>query len=147
VEACSQAAWETVKTASPTEILPVRADPVFCATLNVTVPEPEPDPPEVTVTQDDDGVAAHEQLEEASTWNERPLAPAPATVVEVGWTKKEQCTPAWCTGTVISPIWIDPDRADRLLLAATLKETLPFPDPWGLDVSVIHESVVPRRPD
>ena len=36
-------AWLIDRSASPTKIVPLRATPVFCATVTLTVPAPEPE--------------------------------------------------------------------------------------------------------
>ena len=68
-----------------------------------------------------------------------PCAPLAATEAPVGAMAAVQTTPACVTVNVSPPAVIVPVRDDRLVLAATLKFTVPSPDPLEPDVMVSHD--------
>ena len=69
-----------------------------------------------------------------------PCAPAAATEAPVGAMAAVQTTPACVTVTVSPPTVSVPVRGDRLVFAATLKFTVPSPEPLAPDVMVSHEA-------
>jgi hypothetical protein len=71
-----------------------------------------------------------------------PCAPAAATEAPVGAMAAVQTTPACVTVNVWPPAVIVPVRGDRLVFAATLKFTVPSPDPLAPDVMVSHDADV-----
>ena len=68
-----------------------------------------------------------------------PCAPAAETDAPVGAMAAVQTTPACVTVTVSPPTVSVPVRGDKLVFAATLKFTVPSPDPPGPDVMVSHD--------
>jgi hypothetical protein len=117
-------------------IVPLRAAPVFAATLNPTGPFPVPDAPDVTASHVGALlIAVHVQ-------------PAPAVTVTVpvvalavtfwlGGAIEYMQGAAWLTVNVWPAIVIVPLRADPVL-AATLNPTDPLPVPDAPDVTLIH---------
>ena len=75
---------DTVNVRLATVKVPVLAEPVFAATLNVTVPLPVPLAPELIVIHDAPLVAVHGHPPAAETVMGVPAPPAAATVWLVG---------------------------------------------------------------
>jgi hypothetical protein len=79
----STAAWLTVNVSPPMVSVPVRAAPVFAATLNATDALPVPLAPDVIVIQGEVVSAVHEQVAPVDTVMV-PVPPAPPTACAVG---------------------------------------------------------------
>jgi hypothetical protein len=129
--------WFTVNVRPAIVIVPVRATPEFAATLKPTVPLPDPFAPLVTVIQLAPLAAVHGQPAVAVTVTE-PVPPPAATVWLVGEiVGAVHVTDDWFTVNVRPAIVIVPVRAAPEF-AATLKPTVPLPDPFAPLVTVIQ---------
>jgi hypothetical protein len=127
-----------VKVSAPTLIVAVRWEiDVFSATLKLTVPLPEPLVPLVMVTHDTPFVVVQAQPLPALTAND-PVPPEAGTVVDPADSENEQVAAAWVIVNVCPPTEMLPLRVDVPVFSATVKVTVPFPDPLDPLVMVIH---------
>ena len=111
---------------------PVRAEvPLLVATLKVTVPLPEPELPPVTASHATLVVVVHATF--AVTAMDRPLQAALEKLVLAGAMARDAAVPACTTVQVrVMPppaTTTPPVRAVVPLLVATLKVTVPLPEP------------------
>jgi hypothetical protein len=123
--------------------LPVRLAPeLLVATMKVTVPVPAPGPALISAIQAVLLSAVHEHVGAAVT----VLLPEPPLEVndrEVGDIDGAQLLGAACeTVKVLPPRFSVPVRVEFPVLGATLKVTLPVPDPLTAPVMVIQESLL-----
>jgi hypothetical protein len=131
-----------VKVAPAIVSVPLRLDAtVFAATLKPTVPLPEPVAPLVNVIQAALLAAVHAHPVAAVTL----LLPVPAAAVKdcvVGEIAGEQAAAACVTVNVAPAMVSVPVRLVATVFAATVKPTVPLPDPVAPLVSVIHEALL-----
>src|SRR5690349_12499774 len=122
--------------------VPVRlAATGFAATVKPTVPLPDPVAPLVTVIQGSLLTAVQLQPVAAVT----PLEPVPPAAVKdcvLGEIAGEQVAAACVTVKVAPAIVSVPVRLDATVFAATLKPTVPLPDPVAPLVTVIQEALL-----
>jgi len=122
--------------------MPVRAVPVFAATLKPTTPLPVPAAPDVTVSHTALLTAVHAHAAVVVTFTV-PVFAVEGTFCAVGAIAYVHAAgggaaPAACdTENVRFAIEIAPVRAAPVF-AATANVTTPFPRPVGPDVTVIH---------
>jgi hypothetical protein len=132
------AAWVTLNVAPAIVRVPVRIDAAgFAATSKVTEPLPDPVAPAVTVIQAALLAAVHAHPVAAVT----VLLPVPADAVNdwlAGEIEGEQLAAACVTVKVIPAIVRVPVRLEATVFAATVKPTVPLPDPVAPLVSVIQ---------
>jgi hypothetical protein len=134
-------AWLTVKVAPPMVSVPARLEPVLAATANVTEPLPDPDAPPVMEIHD----ALLDALQPHPVAAVTVLVPVPATAVKdcvVGEIDGEQDAAACVTLKVAPAIVKVPVRVETALFAATLKPTVPLPDPVAPPVTVIQAALL-----
>ena len=126
--------------------MPVRAAPVFAATLKPTTPLPVPAAPDVTVSHTALLTAVHAHAAVVVTFTV-PVFAVEGTFCAVGAIAYVHAAgggaaPAACdTENVRFAIEIAPVRAAPVF-AATANVTTPFPRPVGPDVTVIHGASV-----
>ena len=119
----------------------LRCDPLFGATLNVTLPLPVPEAPPVIDSQPSADVAVHAQLAPLAVTVAPPFPPSAGNVVALGAIENVQGAGAVCvTVKVCPPAVIVPVRSGPVL-AATLNATAALPVPLAADVIAIHETV------
>jgi len=136
------AACVTVNVAPAIVSVPVRLEAtVFAATSKVTEPLPDPVAPPVRVIQAALLAPVHAQPVAAVTFP-LPLPPAAAKDWPVGESDGEQAAAAWVTVNVAPAIVSVPVRLDATVFAATLKPTVPLPDPVAPLVTVIHAALL-----
>ena len=116
---------------------PIRDIPVvFVASSTSTVPFPLPDAPLGNIIHDtvDDALQVH-------PWGAVTLIVCvpPATFRLTGDTMTLQIAPAWVTCTALSAMVSVADRGEDEGLAATVRPTMPAPDPPPV-LNVIHET-------
>jgi hypothetical protein len=137
------AAWLTVNVSPAIVSVPVRAMPVFAATLYPTDPLPLPLLPEVTVSHEALLLAVHVQPLAVVTATERLLPPPATTDWVVGLMKEAQgdgaAVPAagWTAVTGWPPTIRVPVR-NAPALAPIENETVPLPAPLLPDVMTSH---------
>ena len=139
------AAWVTVNVWPAIVRLPLRAVPVLAAMLNATVPLPVPDAPMVTVSQGTLAAAVHAHDAADAVTVVDPVPPVSDTDCAVGAIVKVHgggAAAAWVTVNVLPAATIVADRVDVVVLAATVKPTVPLPVPDSPDVRVIHTALV-----
>ena len=136
------AAWVTVNVAPAIVNVPVRIDAAgFAATSNVTEPLPDPVAPPVSVIHAALLAAVHAQPVAAVTL----LLPLPAAAVTdcvAGEIDGEQAAAACVTVNVAPAIVSVPVRLEATVFAATLKPTVPLPEPVAPLVTVIHAALL-----
>ena len=142
------AAWLTVKVWPAMVIVPVRAAPVFAATVKLTDPGPVPLAPAVIVIHDGALLTAvHAHVPPAVTAIVVPAPPAAAIDSLVGAIVLVQLggggggAAAWLTVKVWPAMVIVPVRAAPVF-AATVKLTDPGPVPLAPAVIVIHDGAL-----
>jgi len=139
--------WSTVNVLPAIVSVPCRDAPVCAAAVKPTDPFPEPLAPEVTVSQLALLVAVHPQPLLLETLTE-PLPPAAGTFCPAADREYEQPFPC-CTVNVWPPAVIAPLRGGPLF-AATVKRTVPLPEPLAPDEMVIQgtaeDAVQPQPP-
>lgn len=137
------AAWVTANVTPAIVSVPVRIDAtVFGAVSNVTEPLPDPLAPLVTVIHEALLVAV--QLQPVATVTLLlPLPPLAVTDCVVGEIDGEHEAAACVTVKVAPAIVIVPVRVDATVFAATLKPTVPLPEPVAPLVTVIHDALLP----
>lgn len=112
---------------------------VFAAALKLTAPDPLPVAPAVSASHDTLVAAVHAHPVGVVTVVE-PEPPAAPTLPPTGEIEYEQPTPFCETVSAWPAIVSVPERAIELLLAATVKPTLPLPVPVAPLAIVIHEA-------
>jgi hypothetical protein len=136
------AACVTVNVAPAMVNVPVRLEAtVFAVTSNVTEPLPDPVAPPVTVIHG--ALLAAVQLQPVATLT--ALLPLPAAAVKdcvAGEIVGEQVAAACVTVNVAPAIVSVPVRGEATVLAATLKPTVPSPDPVAPLVTVIQGALL-----
>lgn len=131
-----------VKVCPPAVIVPLRElVALFAATLKATVPLPEPLAPLVIVIHDALLVAVHVHPLPLVTVND-PVAPPETTLVETGESEYVQDAAACVIVNVWPPAVTVPVRAAVVAFAATLKPTVPLPEPLAPLVIVIHDALL-----
>ncbi len=139
--AAAAAACSTVNVSPAMVSVPVRAAPVFAATLNPTDALPVPVAPDVIVIQGVVVCAVHEQVAPAETVM-APVPPAAAADCPRGAIAYVHgVAPACVTVNSRPAIVIVPERPPPLF-AATRNATEPLPLPEFPDVTVIQGAVV-----
>jgi hypothetical protein len=143
-EAAGGAAWLTVKVWPATVSVPLRAAPVFAATLNSTEPGPLPLVPDVMLSHDALLLAVQLQPLVVEIVTGLPGPAAAAADWLVGVIEYAQAVPpaaAWLTVNVCPAMVRVPERAAPLF-AATLNPTEPSPLPLAPDVTLIHVALL-----
>ena len=136
------AACVTVKVVPAIVSVPVRPDvTVFAATLNPTVPLPDPEAPLVTEIQAALLDAVHGQPVAMVTLL-LPVPPDSEKDWPLGEIDAEHVAAACVTVNVAPAIVSVPVRIDATVFAATLKVTVPLPDPVAPPVTVIHAALL-----
>jgi len=141
------AAWLTVNVWPAIVSVPVRATPLFAATLKTVEPGPLPLEPDVIVIQDALLAAFHPQPLPVDTLTETPVAPpAPGEALDELIENEQDggvgaAAAAWLTVTTAPAIVRVPVRA-TLLFPATVKVTVPLPAPAAADVTVIQGALL-----
>ena len=133
--------WFTVNVLPAIVRVPTRATvPVFSATTYVALPFPEPDP--VTVIQETPLADVHVQPACDVTVMVPLTRPFEPTTTDSGVTVNVQAAPACVTVKVLPAIVSVPVRLVVALFAATLKVTVPPPDPDAPAVIASHEALL-----
>jgi hypothetical protein len=127
--------WSTVKVLPAIVSVPCREAPLWEAAVKPTEPFPEPLAPEVIVSQPALLVAVHVQPLVLDTLTE-PFPPAADTFCPDADREYEQPFPC-CTVNVWPPAVIAALRAGPPF-AATVKRTVPLPEPLAPDVRLIQ---------
>ena len=136
------AACVTVKVAPAIVRVPVRIDAAgFAATSNVTEPLPDPVAPPVSVIHAALLAAVQAQPVAAVTLL-LPLPPAAVADCVVGEIDGVHAAAACVTVNVAPAIVSVPVRVEATVFAATLKPTVPLPDPVAPLVTVIHAALL-----
>ena len=112
---------------------------VLAAALKLTAPDPVPAPPAVTASHDALVAAVHVHPAGVVTVVD-PEPPAAPTLPPTGEIEYEQPTPFWVTVKAWPAIVSVPVRESELLLAATVKPTLPSPVPLAPLAIEIHDA-------
>jgi hypothetical protein len=132
--------WSTVTVCPAIDSDPVRGPPLFCATLNVTVPLPVPAAPDAIDSHGVDVVADQVQVALVATLMVGPAPPLPGAETLDGDTLYEQGA-AWETLTV-RPATVRVPFLAAPVLAATLNLTDPDPLPLAPDAMLIHGALL-----
>ncbi len=137
------AACVTVNVAPAMVSVPVRVDAtVFAATSNVTAPLPDPVAPLVMLIQA--ALLAAVQLQPvAAVTALLPPPPCAENACVVGEIDGEHAAAAWVTVNVVPAIVMVPVRVEATVFAATLKPTVPLPEPVAPLVTVIQGALLP----
>ena len=136
------AACVTVNVTPAIVSVPVRLDAtVFAATSNVAEPLPDPVAPPVRVIHAALLAPVHAQPV-ATVTALLPLPPAAVNDCAVGEIDGVQGAAAWVTLNVAPAIVRVPVRLDATVLAATLKPTVPLPEPVAPLVRVIQAALL-----
>ena len=121
--------------------VPVRALPVFAATVNATEPLPLPVAPDVTVIHASLRLAVQAQPVPVDTVR-LPEPPAATTARLAGRSSKRQAAGCWDTWSGLSLTTIEASRIDGSGLGATRNSTVPEPCPEAGDSPESHPAEV-----
>jgi hypothetical protein len=137
------AACDTVKVCPPIVSVPLRAVPVFAATVNATEPLPVPDDPPVIVNHGTLAPAVHPHEPADAVTVTEPGPPVSPTVWAVGAIEIVQgAGAAACVMLNVRPAaTIDPVRGVVAVFAATVNATVPLPVP-ELPVPMLIQAAV-----